>query len=177
LTLITRGKFEWNGDWSDKSALWNQHPQIKFEMGFSNSGCCPAMLALHPISLLPPRPSLSVSVSWPLCWLLSSVPDKHDDGIFYMSWNDFVKYFNSVDVCYTQKDLSYLQLNIYESFNVFGPFIGCLIGESLFLFVADFPPRMLQVLGLLLWVLLSLVLEADSKSKKSYPTLRRKNCS
>jgi hypothetical protein len=125
LTLITRGKFEWNGDWSDKSALWNQHPQIKFEMGFSNSGCCYAMLA---ISLLPPRP-----LSLPLCWLLSSVPDKHDDGIFYMSWNDFVKYFNSVDVCYTQKDLSYLQLNIYESFNVFGPFIGCLIGESLFL--------------------------------------------
>jgi hypothetical protein len=33
-----RGNFEWNGDWSDKSELWNQHPQIKFEMGFANSG-------------------------------------------------------------------------------------------------------------------------------------------
>jgi hypothetical protein len=46
-----------------------------------------------------------------------------------MSWSDFVKYFDAVDVCYTQKDLSYLHLNIYESFHVFGSFVGCVIGE------------------------------------------------
>lgn len=32
---FNRGAFEWNGDWSDKSDLWKQHPQIKFEMGFN----------------------------------------------------------------------------------------------------------------------------------------------
>lgn len=45
-----------------------------------------------------------------------------------MSWSDFIKYFNGVDVCYHESDLSSLSLNIYESFNICGPFIGCLIG-------------------------------------------------
>ena len=51
-----------------------------------------------------------------------------DDGIFYMSWDDFLKHFDGVDVCFAARDMSDLQLHVNEDFNVLGPLIGCIIG-------------------------------------------------
>ena len=51
-------KGEWNGDWSDKSSLWNSSSKSKVNF-----------------------------------------VDK-EDGIFYMSDNDFFKYFKHVEICY-----------------------------------------------------------------------------
>ena len=31
------GRFEWNGDWSDSSDLWQQHPNVKAEAHFENA--------------------------------------------------------------------------------------------------------------------------------------------
>ena len=51
-------KGEWNGDWSDKSSLWDSSSKSKVNF------------------------------------------DDKEDGIFYMSDNDFFKYFKHVEICY-----------------------------------------------------------------------------
>ena len=51
-------KGEWNGDWSDKSSLWDSNSKNK--VNFSDK----------------------------------------EDGIFYMSDNDFFKYFTQIEICY-----------------------------------------------------------------------------
>jgi len=50
---------EWNGDWSDSSAKWEEYPGIAEAVGFSSK----------------------------------------PDGLFWMSWEDFLKTFTSIDVC------------------------------------------------------------------------------
>jgi hypothetical protein len=52
-----------------------------------------------------------------------------DDGVFYMSWDDFRKHFVAVDVCIVPTDLGDIKLDVLEEYSVFGPFVGCLIGE------------------------------------------------
>ena len=56
-----------------------------------------------------------------------------DDGCFYMSWDDFLKHFNGVDVCYVQRDMASLKLDIIEEAHVCGSFVGCVIGRLCFL--------------------------------------------
>lgn len=91
--IFFRGTFEWQGDWGDKSYLWEKHPNIKREMGHKDSG------------------------------------DKaKNDGIFYMSWEDFKKHFQSIDVCIVPTNLGDIKLDVIEEYSVFGPFVGCIIG-------------------------------------------------
>jgi len=87
------GEFEWDGDWSDNSDLWNKHPNIRLEMRNFDTGT-----------------------------------NAKDDGVFYMSWDDFLKNFDGIDVCFVNRDLGRVQLDVIEEYSVFGPFVGCIIG-------------------------------------------------
>ncbi len=52
-----------------------------------------------------------------------------DDGVFYMSWDDFLKYFCQVDVCMTTSNtMNDLQLDTCEDFGKCGGFLGCVVG-------------------------------------------------
>jgi hypothetical protein len=86
------GSFEWQGDWSDNSDLWNKHPGIRLEMGFPSGS------------------------------------NAKDDGIFFMSWDDFIQHFDGIDVCYRSRDMDDIQLDLKEDLGVFGPTIGCIFG-------------------------------------------------
>ena len=77
------------GDWSDQSELWVEHPRVKAE-------CQPAMDA--------------------------------DDGMFWISWGDFGKYFNTVDVCVrTRTAKGDLALDVHEEMGCGGPAYGCCV--------------------------------------------------
>jgi hypothetical protein len=54
-----------------------------------------------------------------------------DDGIFYMSWEDFMLHYDTIDVCYRSRDLDDLQLDLNEDFGIFGPTLGCVFGIKL----------------------------------------------
>lgn len=52
-----------------------------------------------------------------------------DDGVFYMSWEDFLKYFCQIDVCMTTNNtMTDLQLNTCEDWGKCGGFLGCVVG-------------------------------------------------
>ena len=51
-----------------------------------------------------------------------------DDGIFWISWEDFLKYFSSIDVCLTSSGMHDLNLHVYEGASFLGPMIGCIVG-------------------------------------------------
>ena len=61
---------------------------------------------------------------------LNYVP-KANDGVFWMEWSDFSKYFNKIQICDrdANKDLS---LEIFEDYPKCGPMIGCLHGCASF---------------------------------------------
>ena len=52
-------EIEWNGDWSDDSDKWIQHPEISKKLDL----------------------------------------ERKDDGLFWMSWDDFNKTFNEIQIC------------------------------------------------------------------------------
>jgi calpain-15 len=84
------GSFEWKGDWSDNSAMWNKHPLVKARI-------------------------------WP--------DTKNDnDGIFWMSWEDFCKNYDTIDVCIKETGMDDLVLKVNESLGQCGTFVGCLVG-------------------------------------------------
>ena len=58
---------------------------------------------------------------------IMSKSDK-DDGLFWMSWNDFLKYFSSIDVCIMSCGMQDLTYHVYEDAGGCGPFIGCIVG-------------------------------------------------
>ena len=53
---------------------------------------------------------------------------KKDDGIFWMSYEDFLKYFDGVDVCFRSTGLNDLALDMHEELGGFGPLCGCILG-------------------------------------------------
>lgn len=53
-----------------------------------------------------------------------------EDGVFYMSWDDFLKNFDTIDVCYVRRNLRNLQLDVIEECSVFGACVGCLWGKG-----------------------------------------------
>ena len=53
---------------------------------------------------------------------------KDDDGIFYMSWKDFLRHFDGVDVCCRSRDFDDIQLDLNEDWGICGPLLGCIFG-------------------------------------------------
>lgn len=59
---------------------------------------------------------------------LGGLPSE-DDGVFYISWEDFSKHFDTVDVCVTSTGLEDLQMTTCEDYGAcMGPTIGCVYG-------------------------------------------------
>ena len=54
-----------------------------------------------------------------------------DDGTFFMSWDDFLRHFDGIDVCFVNRDMSSLRLDVKEEFSVCGAFVGCIVGKCL----------------------------------------------
>lgn len=53
---------------------------------------------------------------------------RKDDGIFFMSWDDFQKYFDTVDVCYLERTINSIELDVIDEYGGLGPFFGCILG-------------------------------------------------
>lgn len=90
------GTFEWDGDWSDSSKLWQTHPGVALTLG---------------------------------------KPDNVDNGVFYMSWEDFKKHFDMVNVLYPDygvNDLHYTVHNCDGHCLTCAPCCGLLSGCSYF---------------------------------------------
>eukprot|EP01041_Mallomonas_annulata_P005248 gene5248-10501_t len=55
-------------------------------------------------------------------------PDISNDGIFYMSFDDFIKYFDMIDVLYCGVSMDTLHLRVQEHVRCCGTPIGCVCG-------------------------------------------------
>ena len=53
-----------------------------------------------------------------------------DDGVFWMAYEDFLAYFDSIDVLKRTEDLHDIYLDTHEDMKprVFGPLRGCVVG-------------------------------------------------
>ena len=51
-----------------------------------------------------------------------------DDGIFWMCWADFLRFFDNVDVCIRETGMDDLRLDVMEDRGAAGPCLGCLKG-------------------------------------------------
>ena len=61
--------------------------------------------------------------------------DRGDNGVFYMSWEDFVKYFFVIDVIYTDTSMHNMHYNAHEDHKCYGPIMGALLGLGKFWFL------------------------------------------
>lgn len=46
-----------------------------------------------------------------------------------MSWDDFLKYYDGIDVCCRSRDMDDIQIDLNEDWGMFGPFFGCIYGD------------------------------------------------
>jgi hypothetical protein len=113
---LSRGKFEWKGDWSDMSDLWNKYPNVKLEMGLISG--------LNKYYGVP----LSLKLSYYIRYQ-SIGRSAADDGVFFMSWSDFQRHFDSIDVLMLSRSLDDFQLDQMEDFGACGPTVGCCLGQ------------------------------------------------
>ena len=116
--MLNRGNFEWDGDWSDKSDLWKKHPAIRLEMRKFDTG-----LYIYLFICLLGACNSSLRG-------LSAGDKGIDDGSFYMSWTDFLRYFDGIDVCFVERDMGSVKLDVKEDFGLCGAFVGCIIGKN-----------------------------------------------
>mmetsp|Transcript_21654 Transcript_21654/g.29816 ORF Transcript_21654/g.29816 Transcript_21654/m.29816 type:complete len:144 (+) Transcript_21654:227-658(+) len=93
------GTFEWQGDWSDKSPLWDSHPGVAFEIGRRN-----------------------------LAHASDVAGHTGDDGVFYISWEDFLEHFSMVDVLFPAVGAEDLHLKVDEMHKCSGALRGCVSG-------------------------------------------------
>ncbi len=91
--------------------MWDKHPTVALEMGFIKC----VQKRFFACNLL-------------LIALIKIARNAADDGIFYMSWEDFLKHYDGVDVCVLSNDMDDIELDLLEDFGVFGPCLGCVIG-------------------------------------------------
>jgi len=127
------GTFEWDGDWSDKSSKWSTNPGVKTSVGFMAGGTQDVDDGSFWVSILDMGSWCAISpelqrrnnqcqhnnLQPPFLWLK-------------MSWEDFVKYFDSLDICVLSKGLNELRLNPREDCGVCGPTLGCILGCAWF---------------------------------------------
>ena len=67
-----------------------------------------------------------------VAWACGWKKDAPDDGTFWMSWEDFVKYFDGLDVCFRTQGMRELQFEVAEECGACGPFVGGLYGIGRF---------------------------------------------
>jgi len=82
------GHFEWDGDWSDKSPLWDENPKVKAKLGHTDG----------------------------------------DDGVFWMAFSDYLRFFDAIDVLQRSVDLHDVFLDTHDEYGIAGPAIGCCAG-------------------------------------------------
>jgi hypothetical protein len=71
------GGFEWKGDYSDSSPLWDKNPELKKFLGYVKS----------------------------------------DDGLFFMTFSDFLKYFPYTFVCKFRNNFVYTHVKVHQENN------------------------------------------------------------
>ena len=49
-----------------------------------------------------------------------------------MSWDDFLKHFDGIDVCIIPSNLGDIKLDVIEEYSICGSFVGCIIGMKLY---------------------------------------------
>jgi calpain-15 len=80
------GQLEWKGDWSDHSPLWT--PALRRQLA-------------HPVAgAYEQRGQMAAAASASD----GSGLQPSDDGVFWMTWDDFRDYFSAVDVCRVRPD-------------------------------------------------------------------------
>lgn len=72
------GYKEWNGDWSDKSAKWKEHPDAKQSI----------------LEILIEREKLSKAEVTE-----KYLKDDSNDGCFWISYDDFLHFFQTTSIC------------------------------------------------------------------------------
>ena len=77
------GYKEWNGDWSDKSTKWKEHPDARQSI----------------ISILSGREKLSKYEI-----IDKYLKDDQNDGCFWISYEDFLHFFQTTSVCFAGHD-------------------------------------------------------------------------
>ena len=60
-------------------------------------------------------------------------PAMVDDGIFYMEWRDFVKFYDLIDILYPGTNIADTHITIHEECGPVGPVAGCILGLGNFL--------------------------------------------
>ncbi len=89
--LFRWGRYTWNGDWSETSSKWT--PELRKILG----------LKKQPISAK--NRQLTTALQSDNHFYNQNSRGNSDEGIFWMSFNDFSKYFGIIDVCKTRLDL------------------------------------------------------------------------
>ena len=72
-------------------------------------------------------------------WGFAGGTTDKQDGEFWMSWGDFCKHFDSVDICVVSTGLDDLYLDVHEDCGCLGPTAGCITGCAWFWY--DMPLR------------------------------------
>lgn len=84
------GNFEWKGDWSDQSPLWQQYPDVASTCKYTTTN--------------------------------------QDDGIFWMSWDQFQQHYGTIDICDRTTGFRDLAIDLNEEEGCPGPIKGCCHG-------------------------------------------------
>jgi len=94
------GSTPWKGAWSDGSAEWAKNRDIREQ--------------LYPVGATGAGALTETGAS--------------DGGTFWMSWEDFVRTWDFIDVCDRSSGLRDLALDYNEEDGILGPLIGCMSG-------------------------------------------------
>lgn len=94
------GSFAWRGDWSDSSEQWARYPDLRER-------------------LFPPGSKGAGELGH---------DGVADAGTFWMSWADFTRTWDHLEVCDRSTGLRDLSLDLNEEDGCVGPTVGCLLG-------------------------------------------------
>ena len=94
------GRYAWNGDWSETSTKWT--PEMRKILGLKKQSARTIQQA-------------SSHLQEDNHFYNQNRGDRSDQGVFWMSFSDFIKYFGIIDVCKTRLDFFESRMNGYFS--------------------------------------------------------------